>query len=291
MATRNILNQRERTAPLRRAAPDAGATADSGAMDHPLITMQQQVGNARVARMLAQREEMPTPEEEEEEAATVQAKHDPAIQREEMPTPEEEEEEAATVQAKHDPAIQRQEEEDPTLQAKPEIGMEGGPVSDALSARIQSQRGSGSPLNEGVRGQMEQSFGTSFEDVRVHSDSESQALSHNISAKAFTTGSDIFFGRGANPGDQSLLAHELTHVVQQRSMGGSGPLTVGPAGDSYEQEADSAATTVTTGGTGGVQRALTAAPVGDSHEQEADAPAANVVGNISGAADKVDEES
>jgi hypothetical protein len=134
------------------------------------------------------------------------------------------------------------------MQARPEVGMEGGPVSDALAGRIESQRGGGSALDEGTRTAMEGSFGTSFEGVRVHSDSESAQLNQSISAKAFTTGSDIFLGQGASAGDHDLMAHELTHVVQQREMSASGPLSVGPAGDSYEQQADAAAAAVASGG-------------------------------------------
>ncbi len=100
----------------------------------------------------------------------------------------------------------------------------------------------------GTRSTMESSFGTGFEDVRVHTSSESDTLNRNISAKAFTTGSDIFLRKDSSPSDQNLMAHELTHVVQQRSMGSSGSgMTVGPAGDSHEQEADSVATAVTSG--------------------------------------------
>lgn len=88
---------------------------------------------------------------------------------------------------------------------------------------------------------MEQQLGASFEDVRVHTGTESHALNRSISAQAFTTGSDIFLGPGASPSDHQLMAHELTHVVQQRSMAASGPMTVGPAGDSYEQQADAVA--------------------------------------------------
>jgi hypothetical protein len=121
-------------------------------------------------------------------------------------------------------------------------------VSDGLAQRIDSRRGAGAPLDGGVRTQMESSMGTNFESVRVHSDSESQHLSRAISAKAFTTGNDIFLGAGASPSDSSLLAHELTHVVQQRSMASSGPMTVGPADDSFEREAESTAHAVTSGG-------------------------------------------
>lgn len=206
---------------------------------HPLVSIQSQVGNAQVARMLAQRQD--APEEEEQ----VQARHDLA-QRE---GGEEEEQ----VQAQHDLA-QREGEEEEEIQAKPEVGLEGGPISDGLSGRINAQRGSGTPLDTGTRNTMESSFGTSFADVRVHTDAESDALNRSISAKAFTTGSDIFFRKDTSPGDHGLLAHELTHVVQQRAMTHSGPMSVGPAGDSYEQQADAAASEVTSGTAAQAQR-------------------------------------
>ncbi|HEY0735802.1 MAG TPA: DUF4157 domain-containing protein [Herpetosiphonaceae bacterium] len=139
-------------------------------------------------------------------------------------------------------AVQRNAEEEQDeggmVQAKPEVGLEGGPISADLGGKIQSKRGSGSPLDDGMRASMEGAFGSSFKDVRVHTDTESHQLNRSISAKAFTTGSDIFFGESASPADTKLLGHELTHVVQQRSMSSSGPMTVGPAGDSHEQEAD-----------------------------------------------------
>jgi hypothetical protein len=255
------MNQRitetsERTAALRRAAnPDTAADADPA--PHPLVALGAQLGNAQVARMLAQREGAPPEEEEEqvqaehdlaqregeEEEEQVQAKHDLA-QREGAP-PEEEEEQ---VQAKHDLS---QREADA---ATPEVGLEGGPVSDALAGRINGQRGGGSSLDSGTRASMEGSFGTSFEDVRVHTDAESDALNRSISAKAFTTGSDIFFRNDSSPGDQGLLAHELTHVVQQRSGGGGGGMIVGPAGDSHEQQADATSTAVTSGAAAQAQR-------------------------------------
>ncbi|NWF78439.1 MAG: DUF4157 domain-containing protein [Chloroflexi bacterium] len=166
--------------------------------------------------------------------------------------PEEEEE----VQAQHN--LQREGEEDEEVQARhdlqregdvaPEVGLEGGPISAGLSGRIESRRSGGAPLDEGSRTTMEGAFGASFEDVRVHTDGEADALNRSISAKAFTTGSDIFFRQDASPSDHGLLAHELTHVVQQRGApGGGGTLRVGPAGDSSEQAADSVSSAVTSG--------------------------------------------
>lgn len=66
---------------------------------------------------------------------------------------------------------------------------------------------------------MEQAFGADFSQVQVHTDSKSNKLNESIQAKAFTTGTDIFFKQGEyqpdNQPGQELLAHELTHVVQQ----------------------------------------------------------------------------
>jgi hypothetical protein len=66
---------------------------------------------------------------------------------------------------------------------------------------------------------MEDSFGTDFSRVRVHTSSQSDTLNRQLQARAFTTGSDIFFRSGeykpTSGAGQQLLAHELTHVVQQ----------------------------------------------------------------------------
>jgi len=92
-------------------------------------------------------------------------------------------------------------------------------VSEHLETRINNARGSGQPLSDITRETMERAFGVDFSEVRVHTDSESDALNQQLNAKAFTTGSGIFFKRGAydpisNSG-QELIAHELSHVVQQ----------------------------------------------------------------------------
>lgn len=92
-----------------------------------------------------------------------------------------------------------------------------------LESKLSATKGGGSPLPETTRGQMENSFGADFSSVRVHSGSEAVQLSRNLNAQAFTHGHDIYFGEGKyNPGSvsgQRLLAHELTHVVQQNGGG------------------------------------------------------------------------
>ena len=259
---------------VRRRADVQTARRETPTALHPILRLQKQVGNAQVSRLVAQRQialqrESEGAEGEEEELQAkhdlalqreseggegeeeeLQAKHDPALQRESEGGEAEEEE----LQAKHDLALQRESEggeaEEEELQAKhdPQIGLEGGPVGSDMAGRINGMRGSGSTLGEGVRSKMEGAIGESFADVRVHRDSESDALNRSMTAKAFTTGSDIFLREDQSPGDERLMAHELTHVVQQRSMAGSGGgMNVGAADDSHEHEADQVAESVLSG--------------------------------------------
>ncbi|MCZ7545578.1 MAG: DUF4157 domain-containing protein [Anaerolineae bacterium] len=130
----------------------------------------------------------------------------------------EEEEEEVQMQAAEEEAVQMQEEEEEEelLQAKAE---DGGVVGGALETRIQGAKGSGQPLAESARGFFEPRFGTDFSDVQVHTGAEADTLNRAMSARAFTTGKDIFFRDGEyNPDSaegRELLAHELTHVAQQ----------------------------------------------------------------------------
>jgi hypothetical protein len=101
----------------------------------------------------------------------------------------------------------------------------GTDVAPALEDQIQQARGRGSSLPGAVRVPMEEAFGTDLRGVRVHTDARSDKLNKSLQARAFTTGSDIFFRQGEyNPASASgrqLLAHELTHVVQQGGVSGS----------------------------------------------------------------------
>lgn len=118
----------------------------------------------------------------------------------------------------------------------------------AVEHEIQQARGQGQALDGGVKIQMESALGTKFDGVRVHTDRTSDQLNQSLNARAFTTGQDIFFSSGAyNPessGGRELLAHELTHVVQQRGGEIMPKLKVNVPGDQYEQEADEVARSV-----------------------------------------------
>jgi DNA-binding protein Fis len=106
----------------------------------------------------------------------------------------------------------------PLQRATPDSGL-GFPVSSGIESRLAARSGSGSRLPDNTRQQMESGLGADFSQVRVHADREAVQLNRQLSAQAFTHGPDIYFGEGKfNPGSSTgkrLLAHELTHVVQQ----------------------------------------------------------------------------
>ncbi len=158
--------------------------------------------------------------QEEEEAQTLQMMEEEEAQTKESVQLEGEEEEAQTkeVQLQEEEEAQAQEEEE--AQAK---AVNPGAPRASLSKDIGDARGKGSPLKEGVKQQMESGFGADFSGVRVHTDSKSAEMNKELGAKAFTAKNDIFFNEGQfNPATkegQTLLAHELTHTLQQGASG------------------------------------------------------------------------
>lgn len=136
----------------------------------------------------------------------------------------------------------------------------GFELDDETAQRIQAERSGGEALDSRVQSDLEEKFNENFSGVRIHTGSGADALSRELGARAFTTGGDIFFRAGAyNPGSeggQRLIAHELTHVLQQggQAAEGNAPFRVNPPGDVFEQEADSLAERVLTPGAGGLQR-------------------------------------
>ena len=114
--------------------------------------------------------------------------------------------------------------EDEEVQAKaaeqPKSVRGGMQAPQNVESSIEQARGSGKSLDGSIKQNMEQAFGTDFSGVKIHTDARSDQLSRSINAQAFTTKNDIFFKQGSyNPETrqgQELLAHELTHVVQQK---------------------------------------------------------------------------
>lgn len=114
-------------------------------------------------------------------------------------------------------SLQRQEDED--VQAKGEPMFVGGELTGDVETAVTQAKSGGQSMSENIRVPMEQAFDADFSNVKIHADSQADRLNRSLNARAFTSGQDIFFRQGEHdPGSstgQELLAHELTHVVQQ----------------------------------------------------------------------------
>jgi hypothetical protein len=115
-------------------------------------------------------------------------------------------------------------------------------------------RSPGQPLDAATRAFFEPRFGHDFSGVRVHTDARAAESAQAVNALAYTVGRNIVFGNGipasGTTAGRRLLAHELTHVVQQRgSTSSASPLTLSPTADPAEREADSMAERALAGST------------------------------------------
>ncbi|WP_052489284.1 DUF4157 domain-containing protein, partial [Streptomyces sp. 150FB] len=119
-------------------------------------------------------------------------------------------------------------------------GTPRSPVHDVVSSS------GGRPLDTDTRSDMESRMGADFSDVRVHTDSAAHESAKGVGAHAYTVGNHVVFQRDsydpASPGGRTTLAHELTHVIQQRNgpVDGSeapGGIRVSDPSDRFEQEA------------------------------------------------------
>ena len=142
-----------------------------------------------------------------------------------MQAEEEEEEEEEPIQTKLADGTQLQRKQEELIYAKQGPGQIPRATPD-LQSRLQSLKGGGQQLPKSVRSFFESRFGYDFSGVRVHTDSRAAETAKAVSATAFTTGKDVVFGAGEYAPEAStgkrLLAHELTHVVQQADGARSG---------------------------------------------------------------------
>ncbi len=131
---------------------------------------------------------------------------------------------AGGVPVNDDEGLEREADEMGVLAQRKPVDMSGSfDVEQDVESRISAKSGSGQTIPDVNREMFESSMGHDFSGVNVHADAESDTLNKQLGARAFTTGSDIFFRQGeynpASSGGQELLAHELTHVVQQGGAG------------------------------------------------------------------------
>ncbi|MEH0580740.1 MULTISPECIES: DUF4157 domain-containing protein [Streptomyces] len=111
-------------------------------------------------------------------------------------------------------------------------------------------RSTGRPLDEPLRAEMEARLGSDFSDVRLHTGTAAQRSAASVGARAFTSGNHVVIGDGGS--DKHTLAHELTHVIQQRQGPVAGTddgtgLSISDPSDRFEREAEARATEVMRG--------------------------------------------
>ena len=132
-----------------------------------------------------------------------------------------EEETSPKVQAKCEACSMKDHAVQPMRISRRATSSDGGTsVPSGFSQKLNASKGGGSPLGTTTRSKMEGAFGgQDFSSVRIHTGSQATELSNSIQAKAFTHGNDIYFNRGQfdpnSRNGQHLIAHELTHTVQQ----------------------------------------------------------------------------
>ena len=133
--------------------------------------------------------------------------------------------------------VEKKKREEEMFQAKEDSG--GVKAFGGVESSINSLRGGGKPLSESTRDYFEPRFGYDFSGVRVHTESEAAKTAKSINARAFTFGNNVVFGSSSYSPEtvegRKLLAHELTHVIQQKAVAESGQIPVTQSIDSCIQ--------------------------------------------------------
>lgn len=219
----------------REMHPAAKQVVTTRASVHPILQLQRAIGNQAVGRFIHAKLKIGQPGDIYEQEADRVAE---MVMR--MPDPNTTKGAAISgqIQVPHirrispgcDEEMRRQEvieepikEEDETLQRKEMVGLTPG-VAPSLGANLSSIKGGGQPLSEFTLAFFEPRFRYDFGQVRLHTDSRAAELARGVNALAFTLGHDIVFGAGQyapeSVSGRRLLAHELSHVVQQGESNG-----------------------------------------------------------------------
>ena len=187
--------------------------------DEKLGTAEQRVEEDKLVQEKPEIQKMEAPEEEmvskmegeEEEIQKMEAPEEEMVSKMEG-----EEEEIQKMEASEEEKLNKKEEEE-TVQTKNESATQT--ASTGLSSKIKSKAGTGKKMPPQIKAEMESGFGRDFSDVTVHTDQDAIGMNKQLGAQAFTHGMDIYFNSGKYNPDTTqgkrLLAHELTHVVQQ----------------------------------------------------------------------------
>jgi hypothetical protein len=201
-----------------------------------LLRLQQQYGNRFVQRVIYHQAIQTKftigkpgdayEQEADQVAEWILNMPEPQVQRQPQDDEEEEAIQPKPIGEQITPTVQKQpederEEEEEAIQTKSSSNF-SSEVNPELETSISGLMASGGQvLPKAAREFFEPRFGYHFSGVRIHSDSQAEMLNRELNSRAFTTGNDIFFGRGQyNPDSSSgrrLLAHELTHTIQQQA--------------------------------------------------------------------------
>ena len=135
------------------------------------------------------------------------------------------------IQAKEEEEIQAKEDE---KELQMSASADANPSENAnLESTLKNSKSGGTPLSGKVKTEMESGIGADFSNVRIHNDSAAVQMNQQLGAQAFATGNNIYFNEGKyNPNSQDgkhLLAHELTHTVQQGAAIRKKPEPISPA--------------------------------------------------------------
>ncbi|NQY05592.1 MAG: DUF4157 domain-containing protein [Flavobacteriaceae bacterium] len=187
----------------------------------PLI--QKMEGEEEPVQAMEEEDEAVQSKEEEESVQAMEEEESMQAKEEEEAVQSKEEEESVqameeeeAVQSKEEESVQAMEEEE-AVQTK---SNNTKPKNEGIENKLRKGSG-GSKMDPETQAEMESGFGADFSNVNIHDDSEAAQMSQDIGAKAFTHGNDIYFNNGKyDPNSKEgkhLLAHELTHTIQQGS--------------------------------------------------------------------------
>jgi hypothetical protein len=175
--------------------------------------------------------EEPIQKQEEEEPIQTKAEEDEEVvqaQSEEKDEPiQKQEEEEVQTKAKDEDVQSKLEDDKETVQKQEDEEVQAKPAGNDISTidiepALQQSKGSGSSLPGDLRSNMESQFGADLGGVQIHTDSNAVQMNKGLGAQAFTNKNDIYFNEGkynpASKSGQHLLAHELTHTIQQGAV-------------------------------------------------------------------------
>jgi hypothetical protein len=156
-------------------------------------------------------------DKKKEEKKPVQRAADKNKEEEKKPVQKLGEEKKEEKKPQQAPGEMKKEEEKKPVQKRDDGS--AGTASPQLSSQIEQSAGKGNSMSPSTLQEMNSSFGADFSGVRIHNDSAAVDMSKDLQAQAFTHGKDIYFNQGKydpeSTSGKNLLAHELTHVVQQ----------------------------------------------------------------------------